>query len=524
MQFHHAALDTLRRLAAWYERRQEYDKAADYARRELGLEPWQEEAHRRLMRVLALDGQSGAALRQYETCRTVLRDSVDMEPSDETTELYEQILAGTIGPLAAKNNPYKGLRFFDRADAVDFYGREDFAEHLLATIHHQPLCALIGPSGSGKSSVIFAGLLPRLAQPPAPGSDARWEVVDFRPGDRPFANLAAALSPLLDDTSGPVARQAATDRLAKDLAGGNLSLATAAERLLAHRPDANRLLLIIDQFEEIYTLCTSPDESTVFDPSERPCRRFVDLLLDCYESASPVTLLLGLRADFLGQALDYRRFADALKNSSLLLGPMSQQEMVRAIEEPARSHGITFEHGLVARLLDDVGSEPGRLPLLEFALTQLWRRHTDGTLTHAAYDDIGGVQGALASYAEQVYADFAPAEQEQARRVFLQLVRPGQRTGDTRRLASRAELGENGWHMARRLADARLAVTARSSAGRETVEIVHEALISGWVRLARLARRGPGVPAVAGAPPQRSRPVGSQRARRGRPLARGAVV
>jgi hypothetical protein len=216
-------------------------------------------------------------------------------------------------------------------------------------------------------------------------------------------------------------------------------------------------------------------------------RAFLDLLLQPLASAtaSPpdLVLLLSLRADFAGQALSYRPLADAMQQGGLILGPMSRSELRRAIEEPARGQGVTYEPGLVERLLDDAGDEPGNLPLLQFALTLLWERRVGGQLSHAAYEEIGGVAGALTVYADHVYEELIPAEQEGARRVFLQMVHPGEGAEDTRRLATRDELNEKDWPLVQKLANARLLVTDRNPAGQETIGIVHEALIWNWGRL-----------------------------------------
>jgi hypothetical protein len=145
---------------------------------------------------------------------------------------------------------------------------------------------------------------------------------------------------------------------------------------------------------------------------------------------------------------------------------------------------VTIESGLTERILDAVSAEPGNLPLLEFALNQLWAKQRDAQLTHAAYEEIGGVEAALSRYAEEAYGRLNEEEKERARRIFIQLVRPGEGTEDTRRLATRTEVGEENWDLVTRLADARLVVSSRDEAcGEETVEIVHEALIGGWERL-----------------------------------------
>jgi hypothetical protein len=194
-------------------------------------------------------------------------------------------------------------------------------------------------------------------------------------------------------------------------------------------------------------------------------------------------LLLTLRADFMGHALAYRPFADALQDAALMMGPMSRDELRRAIEEPAQVQGAAFEAGLVERLLDDVGEEPGNLPLLEFALKLLWEKQRDGWLTHTGYEEIGRVEGALARYADQVLGELDEQEQERARHIFVQLVHPGEGTEDSRRVATRAQVGAENWGLVHYLADKRLVVTGQDATGKEIVEVVHEALIQRWGQL-----------------------------------------
>jgi two-component sensor histidine kinase len=194
-----------------------------------------------------------------------------------------------------------------------------------------------------------------------------------------------------------------------------------------------------------------------------------------------------LRADFLGQALDHHRpFADALQSSNLLLPPMNVQELQDTIRKPAEALNVKIEEGLTERILQEVKPASNRLPLLEFALTLLWSKQKGGRLTHASYVEIGGVEKALTDHAEQVFAELSEDEQIQAQRVFMQLVHFGEGTEDTRRLATHNEIGEENWRLVMHLssARARLVVIGRDQiSGQETVEVVHEALISGWHRL-----------------------------------------
>ncbi len=482
------ALAALRQLAGHYESRGDYEQARAFAWRQVELEPWREEAHQRLMRLLALSGQRGAALAQYETCQRVLAEELGVEPAEETTELYEQIRDGELEPLPDAGAtaelaerkartvgpcPYRGLGSFREVDAPFFFGREDFTARLAEAVGEKPLVVVVvGSSGCGKSSTVFAGLLPRLRD------EGGWVIASLRPGGRPFHALAAAVLPLLEPKLGETDRLIEARKLAHALREGEIPLYDAIQRALEKRPAGTRLLFVLDQFEELYTLCP--------EPALR--RRFLDGLLAAVEAASeervaPVALLLTLRADFMGHALAHRPFADALQDGSLMMGPMSRDELRRAIEKPAEAQGAAFEAGLVERLLDDVGEAPGNLPLLEFALTLLWEEQDDGWLTHAGYEEIGRVEGALARYADEVYADLDEGEREAARRIFVQLVRPGEGTEDTRRVATRAELGDEHWELVQHLADRRLVVTGQDATGTETVEVVHEALIQRWGQL-----------------------------------------
>ncbi|NEO31699.1 MAG: hypothetical protein F6K36_14935 [Symploca sp. SIO3C6] len=256
-----------------------------------------------------------------------------------------------------------------------------------------------------------------------------------------------------------------------------LSLSYIFTEIQHNYPD-ERVLLIADQFEELYTLCIEEEIS----------RNFLEVLLSCFPSSnskqsSSNVLVTTMRADFLVKALSYRPFADRLQETDIKLGPMSREELTEVIEQPVKKLGFKFEVGLAERILNDVEDEPGNLPLLEFALTKLWEKQAGKQLTHDAYEAIGQVKRALAKYAKDKYDKLTSKEQEQAQRIFVQLVYPGEGNKHTRRRANRAELGEDNWHLVtcnEGLADSRLVVTSVDDAKQETVEIVHEALIQNW--------------------------------------------
>ena len=408
--------------------------------------------------------------------------------------------------------PYRGLFAFQEEDAHLFFGRERFSSYLLKAVKIKPFIAVVGPSGSGKSSVVFAGLIPRLRQ----DDSIRSQIVAFRPGNNPFEALAVALAPLWfspQNTSTSLSqqflKQYATQSEYKSFEGDSFegdscegdsfegehenkysenkrrlleqelatrlknetqALCNILKGFVRQNPGV-RLILIADQFEELYTLCP-----------ESEIQLFLDLLLAAVGIVPNFSLVITLRADFYGHALSYRPFSDALQGAVLNLGPMSQEELRSAIEKPATQIQVKLEPGLVNKLIDDVWGELGNLPLLEFALTQLWEKQKDGRLTHEAYSQIGGVEEALAEYGEQVYSQLSEVDRERAKRIFIQLVCLGEGAHATRRLATRSQV--KNWDLVTHLASARLLVTNHNySTGEETVEIVHEALIKNWRRL-----------------------------------------
>ncbi|MBC6476814.1 MAG: trypsin-like peptidase domain-containing protein [Hormoscilla sp. GM7CHS1pb] len=366
--------------------------------------------------------------------------------------------------------PYRGLSAFREEDAEFFFGREEFTQQMMTAVERQQLVAVIGPSGSGKSSVVFAGLIPQLRQ------QQEWLISDFRPTTHPFEELAAALVYLREPEESKVKRDIDAGMLWSALQKGELTVRTVVSRILEDN-SSTHLLLVADQFEQLYTLCE--------DIQKR--RLFLEQLLEAVNHLPNFTLVLTLRADFLGYALSYRPLADALQNGDVKLGPMNRQELQEAIESPAQKLGVSIEPGLTERILEDVEKSPGNLPLLEFALTLLWKKQSNGHLTHQAYQEIGGVEQALANYAEELYGKLTETDKQKAQRLFIQLVHPGKGTEDTRQIATRHEVGEDNWDLVTRtkgLADARLVVTGHNEVtNEETVEVIHEALIREWETL-----------------------------------------
>ena len=406
-------------------------------------------------------------------CAVLGKQAAQIEPILKQGVLHPRVGATEVATVIPPN-PYQGLAAFQEADAAFLFGRDRFLwgdgdkeMGLVKAVQIQPFVGVIGSSGSGKSSVVFAGLVPALRQ-------QGWWIESFRPEQYPFYGLASALVRWLEPKLGRTEHVIQSKVLADVVQQGGFD--EVISEIRKDNPD-QPLLLVIDQFEELYTLCRD----------EMKQHGFIDVLLKAVETGN-LSIVFTLRADFYGYVLSYRPFRDALQRyPSQLISSMNREDLQAAIEQPAEKMGVKLEAGLANRILEDVGKEPGNLPLLEFALTQLWDKQQNQTLSHQAYEAIGEVKKALANHAEAIYNRLTPTEQQQAQGVFVQLVQPSEDTEDTRRVATRAELGDAGWNLVTRskgLADCRLVVTERNEQTREeTVEVVHEALIREWQRL-----------------------------------------
>ena len=323
-----------------------------------------------------------------------------------------------------KVNPYKGLLAFTEADARLFHGREALTGKLPAALDvsaGQPgFLALVGPSGSGKSSLIQAGLLPALRGGAIPGSE-KWFVTDMVPGSRPYEELEAAL--LRVAVNPPVT-------LSTQLQGGESDLLHSVRQALPPGDDS-RLLLIIDQFEELFTLV--PDRETT--------TRFLDSLITAItDPNSPLRVLIALRADFYDRPLLYPGLGELMQQHTEVVVPLSADELVRAIERPAVQAGVEIENELVAALVADVQTQAGALPLLQYTLSELFETRKRDRLTLDAYRRLGGIGGALAQRADAVYDELDDPGRAAARAVFSRLVTLGEGVEDTRRRVLRAEL------------------------------------------------------------------------------------
>ncbi|MFF3373661.1 hypothetical protein ACFYXF_12030 [Streptomyces sp. NPDC002680] len=328
--------------------------------------------------------------------------------------------------------PYRGLARFEPDDRALFFGRDRLVAELKELVCSHRFAVVFGASGSGKSSLLRAGLIPRLREEIADlGCPAVLRV--FTPGARPAQTYGQLLTPAEGEPESWV---------------------------------------VVDQFEEVFTLCR--------DRAERD--RFIDLLLAARNPRSRLKVLIAVRADFYPRCAEHRDLADALYGAGLLVGPMSADELREAVVGPAQAAGLLVERELTARIVDEVLDQPGALPMLSHALLETWRRRRSRLLTLSAYEATGGVSGAIAATAEQVYGRLSPPQARTARRLLLGLIEPGRGTADTRRPLTRAELTE--W--ADRDVPAVVEQLARNrlvTVDEDCVQLAHEALMTCWPRL-----------------------------------------
>jgi WD40 repeat protein/DNA-binding SARP family transcriptional activator/serine/threonine protein kinase len=421
-------------------------------------------------------GEDGADLRAALERATALTPE-ERHPS--AADLAAAIRRGLLAPTrevqteqagGPPRNPYKGLRSFEEADAADFFGREVLVGQLAQRLDEEAdgarLLAVVGPSGSGKSSVVTAGLLPALRGGAVPGSD-QWLIASMTPGQRPFEQLERALLGVAVNTPASLA----------ELLEADDGLRSALERLL---PPTAELLLVIDQFEELFTLS-----------SERVRDLFMRVIARTIEDPrARLRVVITLRADFYDRPLRHERFGRPLSSSTHALPPLTPEELERAVSEPAQRAGLRLEPGLATRIVAEMGEQPGGLPLLQYALTELWERKDGSRLSLRAYDASGGIAGAVGRRAEQLVLELDPHGREAARQLFLRLIEPGEGTPDTSRRLRASEL--QGLHGERDQVEAvvesfvryRLLLVDRDAETREPVlQLAHEALLRVWPRL-----------------------------------------
>jgi WD40 repeat protein/DNA-binding SARP family transcriptional activator len=429
--------------------------AADAA---LDLDPYREPMYRTLMTAHARAGNPAAGLLAFDRCRRQFADELGFDPSPATQRLHLELLrnepqkdeavrsqtrertnASLERPAQADVPPYVGLRAFGESDADRFFGRDGDVARLLDRLATSRFLAVLGPSGSGKSSLVLAGLLPALRAGALPGADT-WSIRVLRPGHHPVAALRSV---------------------------------TVAPQ------EGRRLLVVVDQLEELFVLATQ-SERTLF------VARLTELASSPDRAAAVVVTM---RTDLYSALTDHPRLADLASAHQLLITPLDEVGLAEAIEGPARRGGLELEPSLTRTIVRDVARRPGALPLLQQALLELWRRRRGRTLTLEGYQEAGGVDSAVARWAETVWADLRPDEREVARRLLLRLTRPGVGTEDSRLLVPLHQLATNAAEEAlvkrvvERLTAARLLTSTTDQGGLPQVELSHEALFQAWPRL-----------------------------------------
>jgi WD40 repeat protein/DNA-binding SARP family transcriptional activator len=477
---------TIQQLLNQLVRDQRWADVSEWGERWISVGQSPEPAYRALMSAAAAGGDVAGVATAYRRCVAALRADLGVDPSPQTHLLYESLSKGASpvrvtldrsdlpstqsaesGAPEPGEPPYKGLQFFAELDAGRFFGREELTARLVARARERRFLAVLGASGSGKSSLVRAGLLPAFMLGPTTAART-FRGLLLTPTAHPLEALAVALARA--GVTSADATASLVDSLARDTRSLQLTLRASASTTTDY-------LIVVDQFEEVFTECAAEEER----------RSFVDNLLGAVEVHGQVVVVLAMRADFYAFCAPYATLRDLLAGEQEYIGPMSAAELRRAIEEPARRGGWEFEPGLVDLLLRDVGDEPGALPLLSHGLLETWLRRRGRSMTLRSYAESGGVRGAIAQTAEAVYNQrLTDEERRVAKAIFVRLAALGDDAQSTRRRVAIAKITPTADQrfatdrVLRILADARL-VTIDA----ETVEVAHEALIREWPTLQR---------------------------------------
>ncbi|MGI9416197.1 MAG: protein kinase domain-containing protein [Geminicoccaceae bacterium] len=397
--------------------------------------------------------EPGARFADIDQWRTAMRAALGHDVRSASAD------AVTIMAPSPTRCPYKGLAAYQSEDAEFFHGREGLVDEIVRRVQLNRVLIIGGPSGSGKSSLMRAGLIPAIRAGTLPGSD-HWHVAVFTPGRDPLADLYVQLSRGHTATNTDI----------------------SIDQVIAHPSLARYVgaatetpcLLCIDQFEELFTL-TPPEQR----------QRFVDALSAMADPAdSKVKIVLCLRADFYAACADIPWLADRISENQMLVGPMTGPELRRAITEPARVASLFLEDPLIDAVLEEAGGEAGSLPLVAHALLETWARREGNMMTLKGFREAGGVAGAISQTADALFEHrFDEQEKAATGRLFLRLITPGEGTPDTRRLLPLSEIDRDPaadviHRVVESLTDSRLLIVDE-----DTVQIAHEALLRTWPRL-----------------------------------------
>ena len=395
------------------------------------------------------------------------------------TRTWEVQTTKTVAEVSADICPYKGLEYFDcnEEDPKYFFGREDLTDQLIDRLGQDNFLAILGASGSGKSSVLRAGLLHQLRVGCKLSASDLWQVCIFFPGEHPLQNLALAF------VEPDLPRLERAEQFGK--AEGLIKEGAEGLRRLVLSGESPRTLVVVDQFEELFTLCE--------DISER--EQFLECLLGALERVGErLCLVLAMRADFFSKCVEreYSGLAKQIQDRMIAVPPMSREQLRHAIVKPAQRVGLEVEGELVEKAIADVEGAPGSLPLLQYTLKELWKERTNNQLRLATYIQLGGIGGTLDKRATKVYEELEPLQKEAAKHIFLTLTRLGEGTEDTRRRVAKRDLVTAKHPEAlvegtiQLLAGEKLVVTSElrekgsELGGTAVIDVAHEALIRYW--------------------------------------------
>ncbi|MEN8184434.1 MAG: protein kinase, partial [Myxococcota bacterium] len=401
--------------------------------------------------------------RLEHTVNTVLARATATDPRDRpaTVSEFATELSVTVAPLPPQTsatpamNPYRGLAAFEEPDARFFFGREDLVAAVVNKLRNEPLALLVGPSGSGKSSLLRAGVIPALR------SEGSLPVV-MSPSADPIGSLASALESV----------STASSSIRADIDAG-IPLPAIVDRIAP----GSKLVIAVDQMEELFTVA----------PADQAEILLAALASTVTEESANLKVIASIRADFFGYPLASPGFGALAGPATMTIGPMRAEQLAAAISEPARLSGVEVEAALVARLAAETAGRAGSLPLMQFALTRAWDERSGPTVTLANYEGLGGLTGTLVRSAEGIWDRLSPSDQDAARRLLPRLVQIGEEATRRREeVAAAVSLGGVNPSLIEVLVNARLVTLDRDQSTREpTIELSHEAIIEAWPRLAR---------------------------------------
>lgn len=450
--------DALETLAAIELDRGDVDDAREIARKAIDADPLREEPRRVMILALYQAGRQAEAVRHFAEYRDLLAEELGIEPSEPMRHLEERILLqdptlDLQAPSTSDGNPYRGLRAFSEEDSEVYFGREDLVTDVLDRLENGPgFVSIVGPSGSGKSSAVRAGVIPAVRRKGI-------EVCVFQPGSRPLWELAGVL-----DRLGFGSRASLLRRFESD---------PEALREVVTRP----LVVIIDQFEEVFTLAEK-------DAGVRLSELLASAVRD---HQVPLQVVVTLRADYYDKPLAVPALAGVFSDSVVSVKPMIPREIERAVVKPAEAVGTTVEPALVAQLVADMGDEPGALPLLQFTLFELYEGTSNG-LTLADYQRLGGINGALTGGADDLLRELDPAGRALAEQLMMRMVHKGRALSTSRPVAVRdlIDLNMDPVDLQKVLevfGSRRLVTFDRDASGAAIVEMAHEFLITEWPQM-----------------------------------------